>query len=137
MRQNTDKDALAILKDAASKKLDPNSDQAKAVNVYKTYMDTVSRNKLGIKPIKGSLAKIDAIKSIQDLNKLITEMQPLGGLGFYGIGVGPDAKNSNKNVVNIGLGSLGLPDRDYYVSEDADSKEKERNMFYTLLECCN
>lgn len=124
LRQNTDKDALAILKDAASKKLDPKSDQAKAVNVYKTYMDTISRNKLGIKPIKSTLAKIDAVKSIADLNKLIIEMQPQGGLGFYGIGIGPDAKNSNKNVVNIGLGSLGLPDRDYYVSEDADSKEK-------------
>lgn len=124
LRQNTDKDALAILKDAASKKLDPKSDQAKAVNVYKTYMDTISRNKLGIKPIKPILAKIDAVKSIADLNKLIIEMQPQGGLGFYGIGVSPDAKNSNRNVVNIGLGSLGLPDRDYYVSEDADSKEK-------------
>jgi putative endopeptidase len=87
-------------------------------------MDTISRNKLGIKPIKPLLSKIDAVKSIADLNKLIIEMQPQGGLGFYGIGVGPDAKNSNRNVVNIGLGSLGLPDRDYYVSEDADSKEK-------------
>ena len=124
LRQNTDKDALAILKDAASKKLDPKSDQAKAVNVYKTYMDTISRNKLGIKPIKPILTKIDAVKSIADLNKLIIEMQPQGGLGFYGIGVSPDAKNSNRNVVNIGLGGLGLPDRDYYVSEDADSKEK-------------
>ena len=64
LRHNTDKDALAILKDAASKKLDPKSDQAKAVNVYKTYMDTISRNKLGIKPIKSTLAKIDAVKSL-------------------------------------------------------------------------
>lgn len=124
LRQNTDNDALAILKAAASKKLDPKSDQAKAVNVYKTYMDTISRNKLGITPIKETLAKIDAIKSVADLNKFLTEMQPQGGLGFYGLGIGPDAKNSNRNVVNIGTGRLGLPDRDYYVSEDADSKEK-------------
>ena len=125
LRQNTDRDALAILKEAAAnKKLDPNSDQAKAVNVYQTYMDTISRNKLGINPIKGTLAKINAIKSVNDLNKLITEMQQEGGLGFYGIGVGPDSKNSNRNVVNIGLGGLGLPDRDYYVSDEADSKEK-------------
>ncbi len=125
LRQNTDRDALAILKEAvANKKLDPNSDQAKAVNVFQTYMDTISRNKVGINPIKGTLAKINAIKSVNDLNKLITEMKPEGGLGFYGIGVGPDAKNSNRNVVNIGLGSLGLPDRDYYVSDEADSKEK-------------
>ena len=125
LRQNTDRDALAILKEAAAnKKLDPNSDQAKAVNVYQTYMDTISRNKLGINPIKGTLAKINAIKSVNDLNKLITEMQPEGGLGFYGIGVGPDSKNSKRNVVNVGLGGLGLPDRDYYVSDEADSKEK-------------
>lgn len=125
LRQNTDKDALAILKEAAANKnLDPKSDQAKAVNVYKTYMDTISRNKLGIKPLKPYLAKIDAIKSINDVNKLLIEMEPQGGLGFYGAGVGPDAKNSNRNVVYIGLGSLGLPDRDYYVSDDKDSKEK-------------
>lgn len=125
LRQNTDKDALAILKEAtANKKLDPKSDQAKAVNVYKTYMDTIARNKLGIKPIKAKLAKINAIKNVSDLQKLITQMEPDGGLGFYSIGIGPDAKNSNRNVVYIGLGSLGLPDRDYYVSDDKDSKEK-------------
>lgn len=126
LRQNTDRDALAILKAAGTKKTDPKSDQAKAVNIYKTYMDTVSRNKLGITPIKPILARIDAIKSAADLNKFLTEMQPQGGLGFYGLGIGPDAKNSNRNVVNIGTGRLGLPDRDYYVSEDADSKEKRQ-----------
>ncbi len=125
LRQNTDRDALAILKEAAANKnLDPNSDQAKAVNVYLTFMDTISRNKLGIKPIKPFLDKINKIKNTQDLNQLLLEMESQGGLGFYGIGVGSDAKNSNRNVVNLGLGSLGLPDRDYYVSDDKDSKEK-------------
>jgi putative endopeptidase len=124
LRQNTDNDALAILKEAASKNLDPKSDQAKAVNVYKTYMDTVTRNKKGIKPLKPYLAKINAIKSVKDINTLITEMTPEGGIGFYTAGVGPDAKNSKRNVVYIGLGSVGLPDRDYYISDDKDSKEK-------------
>lgn len=125
LRQNTDKDALAILKEAVNNKnLDPKSDQAKAVKVFTTYMDTISRNKLGIQPILPKLKKINSVKSVQDLNNLIIEMAPVGGIGFYGIGIGPDAKNSNRNVVNIGLGSLGLPDRDYYVSDDADSKEK-------------
>ncbi|HKX86953.1 MAG TPA: M13 family metallopeptidase, partial [Flavobacterium sp.] len=124
LRQNTDNDALAILKEAASKNLDPKSDQAKAVNVYKTYMDTITRNKKGIKPLKPYLAKINAIKSVKDINTLITEMTPEGGIGFYTAGVGPDAKNSNRNIVYIGLGSVGLPDRDYYISDDKDSKEK-------------
>lgn len=125
LRQNTDNDALAILKEAAAnKKLDPKSDQAKAVNVYKTFMDTIYRNKIGTTPLKPYLAKINAIKTVADVNKLLIEMEPQGGMGFYGVGIGADAKNSTRNVVYLGLGSLGLPDRDYYVSDDKDSKEK-------------
>jgi putative endopeptidase len=125
LRQNTDKDVLAILKEAvADKKLDLKSDQAKAISVYQTYMDTISRNKLGINPLKPYLAKINAVKTIQDINDLLIEMEPEGGIGFYGVGVGSDAKDSNKNVAYLGNGSLGLPDRDYYVSDDKDSKEK-------------
>jgi putative endopeptidase len=129
LRQNTDIDALAILKEAtANKKLDPNSDQAKAVNVFVTYMDTVSRNKLGIKPIKPTLDKINAIKNVDDLNKLILELQPEGSIGFYSMYIGADAKNSNRNIVNVTLGSLGLPDRDYYVSDDARQQRKTRKI---------
>ncbi|AMO20391.2 M13 family metallopeptidase [Flavobacterium columnare] len=124
LRFNTDKDVLAILKEAVSKNLEVKSDQGKAVNVYKTYMDTITRNKRGIKPLQPYLAKINAIRNVQDLNKLITELTPEGGIGFYSAGIGPDAKDSNKNVVYISLGSLGLPDRDYYISDDKDSKEK-------------
>jgi putative endopeptidase len=126
LRQNTDADALAILKEAqADKKLDPKSDQAKAVNLYKSILDTVSRNKQGIAPLKPYLAKINAIKNIKDVQALLTEMEPYGGLGFFGTNIGADDKNSNRNVVSVGPGRLGLPDRDYYVSEDADSKEKK------------
>ncbi len=125
LRQKTDKDALAILNEAANNpKYKSNTDQGKAINLYKSIMDTVSRNKQGINPIKPYLAKIDAVKDVASLQKLMIEMESIGGIGFFGVGVGTDSKNSNRNIVNVGLGSLGLPDRDYYVSEDADSKEK-------------
>jgi predicted metalloendopeptidase len=125
LRQNTDKDVLAILAEAQNNSTyNSTTDQGKAINLYKTIMDTISRNKQGIKPIEPLIAKINAVKNIKDLQALMTEMEPLGGIGFFGVGVGPDSKNSNRNVVNVGLGSVGLPDRDYYVSDDADSKEK-------------
>ena len=126
LRQNTDKDALAILKDAAKNpKYKSNTDQGKAINMYKAAMDTVARNKQGIAPLKPYLVKINAVKNIQDLQKLMMETEAQGGgVGFYGVGVGADEKNSTRNVVSVGPGSLGLPDRDYYVSEDKDSKEK-------------
>ena len=126
LRQNTDKDALAILNEASKNpKYKSNTDQGKAINMYKVVMDTVSRNKQGITPLKPYLAKINAVKNIQDLQKLMMETEAEGGgVGFFGIGIGSDEKNSNKNSVSIGPGSVGLPDRDYYVSDEKDSKEK-------------
>ncbi|WP_432672503.1 M13 family metallopeptidase [Flavobacterium sp. SM2513] len=125
LRQNTDNDALAILKEAAANpKYTSNTDQGKAVGLYLSILDTVTRNKQGVSPLKPYLAKINKVKTVKDLQALLTEMESTGGLGFFGIYVGADAKNSNRNVVTLGLGSVGLPDRDYYVSDDADSKEK-------------
>lgn len=125
LREKTDKDMMLILKEALNNPTyTAETDQGKALNLYRTIMDTVTRNKQGIKPLKPYLEKINAVKNVADLKKLLIEMETQGGVGFFGVGVGTDAKNSNRNVVNVGLGSLGLPDRDYYVSEDKDSKEK-------------
>lgn len=125
LRQKTDTDALVILNEATKNPIyKSNTDQGKAINLYKSIMDTVARNKQGIAPLKPYLAKINAVKNTSDLQALLIQMAPQGGLGFFGVGVGVDAKNSNRNVINVGPGSVGLPDRDYYVSEDADSKEK-------------
>ena len=125
LRQKTDKDALDILKEAVNNpNYKSNTDQGKAINMFKSIMDTVARNKNGITPIRPYLAKINAIKSIADLQKVLVEMEPIGGIGFFGVGVGSDKKNSTKNTVSLGTGRLGLPDKDYYVSDDKDSKEK-------------
>jgi predicted metalloendopeptidase len=125
LRQKTDTDALIILNEAAKNPIyKSNTDQGKAINLYLSIMDTLSRNKQGITPLKPYLAKINSVKNTADLQALLIQMAPQGGLGFFGVGIGVDAKNSNRNVITVAPGSLGLPDRDYYVSEDADSKEK-------------
>ena len=125
LREKTDKDMMIILNEALNNpSYTATSDQGKALNLYRTIMDTVTRNKNGIKPLKPFLDKINSVKNAKELEKLMIEMENQGGVGFFGVGVGTDAKNSNRNVLNVGLGSLGLPDRDYYVSDDADSKEK-------------
>lgn len=126
LRQTTDKDALAILKEASKDpKFSSKTDQGKAINLYLSVMDTIARNKAGINPLKSYLKKIDDVKNSKDLQSLLTEMQPLGGLGFFGVYIGPDQKDSNRNVAEIYAGDVGLPDRDYYVSEDKDSQEKK------------
>jgi putative endopeptidase len=125
LRKKTDTDAMAILKKAtSSNSYKSDTDQGKAINLYASIMDTVARNKNGINPLKPYLLKIDAIKNISDLQNLLMEMEPSGGIGFFRFAVGADAKDSNKNVLYLRVGSLGLADRDYYVSDEKDSKEK-------------
>ncbi|GHA23401.1 endothelin-converting protein [Salinimicrobium marinum] len=125
LREKTDADALALLERAsANENLDPNSDQAKAVYLYQTIMDTVTRNKQGIDPVKPYLEKIEAIQNKEDLQEYLTEMQMYGGGGFFSFGVRADAKSSNENAAYLYPGGLGLPDRDYYVADDTDSQEK-------------
>lgn len=135
LRKKTDEDALNILKAAMSnnedlKKIDliPGSDQEKAVFLFETIMDTISRNNQGISPILPYLEKVKAIKNISDLQNYLIEMEPLGGGGFFDFGVSSDPKNSNRNVGYLGAGGLGLPDRDYYIKNDEDSKNK-RNLY--------
>ncbi|KQO29659.1 endothelin-converting protein [Flavobacterium sp. Leaf82] len=125
LRQKTDNDALAILKEASKDpKYKSSTDQGKAIALFNTIMDTVGRNKNGIKPLQPYLKKIDAIKNVTDLQNFFIEMQPQGGIGFFGVYVSADAKNSNKNSVSLVPGSLGLSDKDYYNADDKDSKEK-------------
>ncbi len=125
LRKRTDNDALLILKQAATNPVyKSNTDQGKAVNFFKSIIDTVSRDKKGITPLKPYLAKIEKVKNIQDLQKLLVEMEPLISVGFVEVGVGSDKKDSNKNALYLSVAGLGLSDKDYYSSDDKDSKEK-------------
>ncbi len=131
LMKNTNDDALSILKSAMTdnkdlKKIDviPGSDQDKAVKLFQSIMDTVNRNKQGLDPIKPYLEKINAISSVNDLQNYLVEMEPTGGGGFISFFVRPHTKNSDLNAAYLSTGGLGLPDRDYYVKDDEDSKQK-------------
>ena len=123
--KNTDSDVLAILKkEMKSNTLVAGSDQEKAVQLYQSILNIDARNKAGVEPLELFLSKIDKIETVKNLQTYLTEMQGKSDVGFFSTYIGSDSKDSNKNVVYLGTGSLGLPDRDYYVKEDVDSKEK-------------
>ena len=142
LRKKTDADVLAILnkaieegnfpkiKDGNGNEID--SDQEKAVNYYESIMDTVTRNKQGIDPVKPFLAKVDEIKTKKDVENYITNMAPYGGGGFYGFGVFNDLKNSSMNAGYLGGGGLGLS-RDYYVDEKVKDKLEKYQEFVAKM----
>ncbi len=124
LAKNTDLDVLNMLKEASeNKKFTSTSDEGKAVNLFKTYLDTVKRTELGITPIQSDREAIKNIQTLTDLNALIQKNIFNGGVGLFGIYVGADALDSNKNVVYLYGASTGLGERDYYMLQDAETKE--------------
>lgn len=113
LREDVDVASLDILNKILSEKFPANSEGEKIQALYGTFIDWNKRNAEGINPIKSQLAKIDAIKSVKDLQKYLIEATPAGDNPFYGWRVGADMKNSVMNAVYLGGPSLGLG-KDYY-----------------------
>ena len=84
---------------------------------YASVMDTNTINALGFKPLEKDFARIAALKSADELVKLVADFQ-LRGMGvMFDTSAEPDEKNSAIYALEFGQGGLGLPDRDYYLTE--------------------
>lgn len=124
LRKTTDADVLAILKKAKeSKKYTPDTDQAKALVIFESELDTVARDKAGIDPLKPALDKIASIKNVADFQKVMAENVTTVSQPFVGLAAFSNPNNSAINSAYITPGGLGLPDRDYYTNTDAASVE--------------
>jgi putative endopeptidase len=82
---------------------------------YDACMDTTQIEKLGTTPIDPELKRIAGITDKVSLARAIGVLEASDGLAPYGMGPGPDAKNSDRIIANAGQGGLSLPDRDIYL----------------------
>ncbi len=123
LRKSTDNDVLEILAKAkASGNYGPETDQAKALVLFDTKLDTIARNKAGLTPLQPALDAIAGAKNLADL-QTVWATNPAVSTPFIGIGVFADLNNSAMNAVYLGPNGLGLPDRDFYLEQDEKSKE--------------
>lgn len=92
-------------------------------SLYNLLMDSVRLNREGWRPIKPTLDKIAAIKNCKEYQLVCAQLDRNGGSTMmFGIGAGADQKDSEWNLVAVGQGGLGLGERDYYLSDDAQNK---------------
>lgn len=97
----------------------------KVADLYNMAMDSVRLNKEGAAPLQKDLDKVKAFSKKADFTAFIADQHLYMGNPFFGIGVDTDLKNSDLNVMWLSAGTFGLPDRDYYLNTDADSKKKQ------------
>ena len=122
LREKTDENSLSILKNILTEKYEKGTEGQKIQDLYATYMDMDKRNADGINPIKGDLAKIDAIKNMKDLQKYLIEAVKEENNPLFDWGISGDLKNSKMNVVYLSSASLGLG-KDYYQKENEDNRK--------------
>jgi putative endopeptidase len=115
-----------IAEKAANTHVDANAapEVQKVGDYYASGMDEKTIESARTKPLEDELKRIDAIKDRSNLLKAIAHLHTIGVDAFFQFGSGQDAKDSTREIAQAVQGGLGLPDRDYYIKTDEDSKEK-------------
>ncbi len=123
IEDNKDKVKTIIDAAVADKNAAAGSNKQKIGDFYTSGMDTTAIEKVGITSLNAEFEMIDAVNSIEDVQKLAADFQTMGIAVFFNIWAYADQKNSSMVIANLHQGGLGMPDRDYYTKDDERSKE--------------
>ena len=120
LRDKTQIALREIIEEAASQKnLPRGSNIQKVGDLYNSFMNTARIEALGTKPLKEDLSRINSLRNSAELPDLLARLAKIGVRTMpFAVGVSQDQKNSSAYVVTVGQGTLGMPDRDYYLRQD-------------------
>jgi putative endopeptidase len=128
-----DEESLATLRDILEKASvdDPgrNPIDRKIGDFYSSCMDEKAADTKGLAPLKPELDQIAAVKDKSALFAAIAQVQLVGPANpLFNFGAGPDLHNANQVIAYIDQGGLSLPDRDYYIKDDAHMVDLRKHL---------
>ncbi len=102
------------------------ADEARKIgDLYASFMNEDRVEELGHTPILPLLEQIDGLTDLGELAIFLGAFERRGGGGLFGSFVDTDDRNSDRYVVNVLQGGIGLPDETYYREEKfAEIREK-------------
>jgi putative endopeptidase len=111
------------------------SEDAKIAILYASFMDQDRINAQGIEPIRARLDEVAKLADLHELAAFLGAFERVGGSGLFGSYVDTDDRSSDRYLVNVVQGGLGLPDESYYRDEKfAEIRDKYLTHVATLLE---
>jgi putative endopeptidase len=126
-----EKNQAALTKILQSAAVNPAAEKDKNLKMLGTFygncMDSAAAERYGAAPIQPELRKIASISDRSAIQGEIAHLQMIGVAVAFGFGSTQDAKNSTSVIGGAYQGGLGLPDRDYYFKQDAQSVEIRKN----------
>ncbi len=102
---------------------------SKIGDLYASFMDEDRIQELGHTPILPLLEEIDALTEVGQLGAFLGSFERRGGGGVFGSYVNSDDRNSERYIVNVVQGGIGLPDESYY-REDKFAEIREKYLAY-------
>lgn len=115
-----------ICEDAATAKANVGTVEQKVGDFYASGMDSAAIDKLGYQPLKPFLDEINALTDVKGVLAYVAKHHAMGDGLMFNFGVQPDDKNAAINTCSFMQGGLGLPERDYYFSNDAKIVEQRK-----------
>jgi len=112
-----------ILETLAPTKVVAGSNEQKVSDFYASCMDTAAIDSAGLHALASEQAAIASIHDMSGLVERVAKLQTIGVTALFAFGSDQDFKDSSQVIGEANQGGLGLPDRDYYTREDADSKK--------------
>ena len=119
---NKDRINALIMKYAAEKDLPQGSDGQKIGAIYRLYMDSVGRNKMGYEPILPYLKQVRELKTREELLKLMYEFDSKGfNTAPFGMSLSLNPFKSSEFLMGVGHGGASLP-QEYYAEPNETQK---------------
>ena len=119
---NKDRINALIMKYAAEKDLPQGSDGQKIGAIYRLYMDSVGRNKMGYEPILPYLKQVRELKTREELLKLMYEFDNKGfNTAPFGMSLSLNPFKSSEFLMGVGHGGASLP-QEYYAEPNETQK---------------
>ncbi len=119
----------AMLEEAAKPDPQRNAVTQKIGDFYAACMDEEAVEKRGATGVQPELDAIAGIRSTKELTSVLGRLQfTYAGYSYsssmlFSAGSSQDPDNSERQIADVDQGGLGMPDRDYYLKNDAKSKE--------------
>lgn len=123
LQDNTYKKLKVLLEEASAANAKKGTNEQKVGDFYASAMDSASIEKQGITSINDELTLVNNIKTKDDVLAVAAQLQRKALAPMFTFYVYQDQKNSSAYIPYVDQGGLTLPDRDYYVNNDARSKE--------------
>jgi putative endopeptidase len=99
------------------------TESRKVADLYASYLDEAGAEARGVQPLAPEFARIDALADTAGLAPLFAHLQEIGVDVPFGTYVHQDNHDSTRYIVDIAQSGLGMPDRDYYLADDARMHE--------------